>query len=52
MSERKCPKCEGDMEEKSGRWDHTLTVKRGKIKAARPLMYICKNCGYIEFYLK
>lgn len=40
------------MEEKSGMWDHNLTVKTGVFGIKRPVMYVCKNCGYIEFYLK
>jgi len=48
----KCPKCDGEMEERSGKWNHNLTVKAGLIGMKRPVMYVCKNCGYIEFYLK
>ena len=47
-----CPKCGGEMEVKSGKWDHTLTVKSGVFRAKRPEIHVCRNCGYIEFYLK
>ena len=45
----KCPKCGGEMKVKSGRRDHTLRV--GFIMK-RPEMHVCKQCGFIEFYLK
>jgi predicted nucleic-acid-binding Zn-ribbon protein len=48
----KCPKCGGEMEAKSGMWDHNLTVKAGLFGVKRPEMYVCKECGFIEFYLK
>lgn len=48
----KCPKCGGEMEAKSGKWDHNLTVKAGLFGMKRPEMYVCKECGFIEFYLK
>jgi predicted nucleic-acid-binding Zn-ribbon protein len=48
----KCPKCGDEMEIKSGQWDHNLTVKAGLFGMKRPVMYVCKQCGYIEFYLK
>jgi predicted nucleic-acid-binding Zn-ribbon protein len=48
----KCPKCGGEMEAKSGKWDHNLTVKAGLFGMKRPEMHVCKQCGFIEFYLK
>ena len=48
----KCPKCGGEMEVKSGKWDHNITVKAGLFGMKRPEMHVCKQCGYIEFYLK
>jgi predicted nucleic-acid-binding Zn-ribbon protein len=49
---KKCPKCGGEMEVKSGWWDHNLTVKAGMLGMQRPEMHVCKECGFIEFYLK
>lgn len=48
----KCPKCGAEMEERSGKWEHNLTVKKGMFGMERPKMYVCKSCGYLEFYLK
>jgi len=47
-----CPKCGGEMETNGGKWDHNLAVKTGLFRATRPKMHVCKQCGYIEFYLK
>lgn len=47
-----CPKCGDEMETKGGKWDHNLAVKTGLFKPTRQKMHICKQCGYIEFYLK
>lgn len=47
-----CPKCGGEMETNGGKCDHNLAVKTGLFRATRPKMHVCKQCGYIEFYLK
>ena len=52
LSEKRCPKCEGEMEERKGKWSHNLTVKKGTFGMERPKMYVCGKCGYIEFYLE
>jgi len=49
LSERKCLKCGGEMEERGKFYDHNLSV-RGWL--TKPKMYVCKKCGYIEFYLE
>jgi len=47
-----CPKCGGEMEEVTGRWDHSLTVRSGTFTRKRPDLFACKKCGYLEFYVK
>lgn len=54
----KCPKCNGNMEE--GYVNTPINILEGKVKnhpnAQRDLgpavAYVCKECGYIEFYRK
>jgi predicted nucleic-acid-binding Zn-ribbon protein len=52
MSERKCPKCGGDMEEGflagAPHWKSGRGIFGGK--GYRIFGYRCKNCGYVEFY--
>ena len=49
-----CPKCGGEMKAATGETSHNVTVKSGHgvFDVKSPSMYVCKQCGYIEFYLK
>lgn len=40
------------MEEKSGKFDHNLTIKLERFGMKRPTLFFCTKCGYLEFYLK
>jgi uncharacterized protein with PIN domain len=46
-----CPKCGGEMEAKP-KDNHNVTVKSGHGVFEKAGMYVCSNCGYIEFYSK
>jgi ribosomal protein S27AE len=58
---KSCPKCGGLMEKRGSGKDHNLRIKNRNVLrvkhetrhityVARPLMYACQKCGYIEFY--
>lgn len=54
-----CPKCNGEMEE--GYINTRIDIWEGKISDKHPqiqrslgptIAYVCKDCGYVEFYRK
>jgi predicted nucleic-acid-binding Zn-ribbon protein len=51
----KCPKCNGEMEKGYllGAWSWISDKKQSNPREAKKIFgYACKNCGYVEFYLK
>jgi len=57
MSKRngKCPRCNGVMEKGYllGAWSWISDRKQSNPREAKKIFgYACKNCGYVEFYLK
>jgi predicted nucleic-acid-binding Zn-ribbon protein len=57
MSKRntKCPKCQGEMEKGYllGAWSWISDKKQINPREAKKIFgYGCRNCGYVEFYLR
>lgn len=51
----KCPKCSFEMEKGYllGAWSWISDKKQSNPREAKKIFgYACKNCGYVEFYLK
>ena len=56
MSEKevkKCPKCDGEMEQGEFTPSHIPThrfLKKGDLLGDEIIPFYCKNCGYLELY--
>jgi predicted nucleic-acid-binding Zn-ribbon protein len=51
----KCAKCQGEMEKGYllGAWSWISDKNQSNTREAKKIFgYACKNCGYVEFYLK
>jgi hypothetical protein len=51
---KKCPKCHGEMEQGYllGAWSWISDKKYNPREAKKIFGYACKNCSYVEFYLR
>jgi predicted nucleic-acid-binding Zn-ribbon protein len=50
---KKCPKCDGEMEQGEFSQAHVMRhrfLKKGDLLGDEIIPFYCKNCGYIELY--
>jgi len=52
MSEKKCPKCGREMQKKSLHWWGSAGWTISGVSFSQIKPYVCKECGYVEFYTK